>query len=205
MATLALVLGLLYVVAVFAVHPLLLQRRTGHSAWAPSMGATRWEKAANVLFLVGCGLDVANPALAVAGVVRPATLPVPDAAVTSAAVTGYAVALALSVLAQRVMRESWRTGIDPLRRTPLVTSGPFRVIRNPTYTALVACSVTLALLVPTLLGALAVVTCLVALQVQTRLVEEPHLRRVHGEAYRRYAARVGRFLPGIGQLPAGAD
>ena len=33
-----------------------------------------------------------------------------------------------------------------------------------------------------------------------RFVEEPYLRRAHGEAYRAYAARVGRFLPRIGRL-----
>ena len=31
-------------------------------------------------------------------------------------------------------------------------------------------------------------------------VEEPCLRRIHGDAYRRYAAGTGRFLPRIGRL-----
>lgn len=41
---------------------------------------------------------------------------------------------------------------------------------------------------------------MVALALQTRLIEEPHLTRVHGKQYTVYAARVGRFLPGIGRL-----
>ena len=46
---------------------------------------------------------------------------------------------------------------------------------------------------------------IVGLEIQVRLVEEPHLLRSHGESYRRYAERVGRFLPGVGRLtPAGA-
>ena len=40
----------------------------------------------------------------------------------------------------------------------------------------------------------------VALELQTRFVEEPHLRRVHGAAYAAYAAQVGRFVPRVGRL-----
>jgi protein-S-isoprenylcysteine O-methyltransferase Ste14 len=32
------------------------------------------------------------------------------------------------------------------------------------------------------------------------LAEEAYLARVYGDAYRAYARRVGRFLPGIGLL-----
>jgi protein-S-isoprenylcysteine O-methyltransferase Ste14 len=42
---------------------------------------------------------------------------------------------------------------------------------------------------------------LAGMQVQVRAVEEPYLSLAHGEAYARYAARVGRFLPGVGRIP----
>ncbi len=38
------------------------------------------------------------------------------------------------------------------------------------------------------------------MQVQVRAIEEPYLVRTHGAAYTGYAARTGRFLPGIGRL-----
>lgn len=57
----------------------------------------------------------------------------------------------------------------------------------------------LALLVPNVLALAMLVAFLASLQIQVRLVEEPYLRRVHGDAYQRYAARTGRFLPGIGR------
>jgi hypothetical protein len=73
-------------------------------------------------------------------------------------------------------------------------------MRNPTYTSLLANSLALRLLVPTPAALAAAVVCLSALQMQTRRVEEPHLHRVHGEHYHRYAGRVGRFLPTIGRI-----
>ncbi|MDQ2880912.1 MAG: isoprenylcysteine carboxylmethyltransferase family protein [Actinomycetota bacterium] len=201
MAALALSLGLLYPLIVFLVQPVLLRRRTGSSAWLASLGATRWEQAANLLFLLGCGLDLGNPALVLTGVVHPVVLPGQHIIVILTATVVFTAGLALAVISQWVMGEAWRTGIDPQHPTRLITSGPFRLVRNPTYTSLLACSLTLGLLVPTVLAAAGVVVCLSALQVQTRLVEEPHLRHVHGQAYQRYAAHVGRFLPAVGQLP----
>ena len=58
----------------------------------------------------------------------------------------------------------------------------------------------LAVMVPNLVSLAALLLAVVALALQVRAVEEPYLRRVHGSAYLRYAARVGRFLPGLGRL-----
>ncbi|MDQ3762182.1 MAG: isoprenylcysteine carboxylmethyltransferase family protein [Actinomycetota bacterium] len=203
MAGLALTLGFLYVLIVFVAQPVLLHQRTGHSVWLATLGSTKWERAANLLFLLGCGLDLANPALAIANILHPVTLPSPHVT-TTVAIAMFTASLVLVVISQWVMGDAWRTGIDPGHPTKLVTSGPFRLIRNPTYTSLLACSLAIGLLVPTVLALAAMLICLAALQVQTRLVEEPHLRRVHGEAYQRYAARVGRFLPWLGRLPGRA-
>jgi protein-S-isoprenylcysteine O-methyltransferase Ste14 len=43
-----------------------------------------------------------------------------------------------------------------------------------------------------------------AIQMQVRAVEEPYLLRTHGDNYAAYAARVGRFLPGLGRLTPSA-
>jgi protein-S-isoprenylcysteine O-methyltransferase Ste14 len=64
----------------------------------------------------------------------------------------------------------------------------------------------LGLLVPNVLSVASVVLLLAALEIQTRLVEEPYLLRVHGESYGNWASRTGRFLPRVGRLanrPAG--
>jgi protein-S-isoprenylcysteine O-methyltransferase Ste14 len=102
--------------------------------------------------------------------------------------------------AQLAMGDSWRAGVDPDERTTLVTSGPFGWVRNPILSCVLITCVGLFAMVPTVVGFLGLAAVTLANQLLVRLVEEPHLRRVHGERYLRYAASVGRFLPGIGRL-----
>lgn len=102
--------------------------------------------------------------------------------------------------AQMAMGASWRIGVDQSERTALVTSGPFGWVRNPIFTAVLVTLLGLALMVPNLVALIGWALALSGIQTQVRLIEEPHLHRVHGEPYDRYAARVGRFLPGLGRL-----
>lgn len=92
--------------------------------------------------------------------------------------------------------------VDPDARLALVTRGPFRWVRNPILTGTGTTVLGLALLTPNLVSVAAVAAVLASHQVLVRLVEEPYLERVHGAAYRDYAARTGRFVPGIGRLRA---
>jgi protein-S-isoprenylcysteine O-methyltransferase Ste14 len=102
--------------------------------------------------------------------------------------------------AQLAMGKAWRIGVDPGERTDLVTGGPFALVRNPIYAGMIPFFAGIAFLVPNAVTIAGAVLLVVALELQTRLVEEPYLRRVHGAAYADYAARVGRFLPGVGRL-----
>jgi protein-S-isoprenylcysteine O-methyltransferase Ste14 len=56
------------------------------------------------------------------------------------------------------------------------------------------------LLTPNVVALVGFAGLFVALEIQTRLVEEPYLLRTHGESYATYARRVGRFVPGLGRL-----
>jgi protein-S-isoprenylcysteine O-methyltransferase Ste14 len=126
--------------------------------------------------------------------------------VTSLHVAGIALAGAAGIavfLAQLGMGESWRIGVREEERTDLVTGGWFSLCRNPIYTSMIIGWLGLALLVPTWLGFVAVAVIALGLELQVRLVEEPYLTRTHGDEYRAYAQRVGRFVPGVGRLPAG--
>jgi protein-S-isoprenylcysteine O-methyltransferase Ste14 len=98
------------------------------------------------------------------------------------------------------MGESWRIGIDEGERTTLVTDGPFALVRNPIFAAMIPATLGLLLMVPNVVAAAGLVALTVALQLQTRVVEEPYLLRAHGDPYAQYAARVGRFIPGVGRI-----
>jgi protein-S-isoprenylcysteine O-methyltransferase Ste14 len=101
------------------------------------------------------------------------------------------------------MRSSFRIGVDDAEQTELITDGPFAVVRNPIYSAMLPAVLGLVLLTGNAGGIAGFALLVVALELQTRLVEEPYLLRVHGQAYASYAARVGRFLPGAGRLARG--
>lgn len=105
----------------------------------------------------------------------------------------------LMLAAQLGMGASWRVGIDEAARPGLVTGGLYRVCRNPIYLALFLVLTGMLLLLPTLISACASLGVWFCIRTQT-LHEEQYLLRTYGDEYRHYAARVGRFLPGLGRL-----
>lgn len=162
--------------------------------------ATPLERFAGTLFVTGLVLGALAPTLALLDVLDPVA-PL-DGTV------GHAIGIVLAVAgviltfgAQLAMGDAWRIGVDPEERTQLVTAGPFRLVRNPIYSAMIPTVFGLALMVPNVLAIAAFAVLVTALELQVRLVEEPHLLRVHGESYAEYAAQVGRFAPGVGLLP----
>lgn len=123
---------------------------------------------------------------------------IPEWRAALGALLGFAGA-ALVMVAQAQMGASWRIGIDDAP-TELVVRGLFRFVRNPIYSGAGLASIALFVGSPspwTLGGAL---LALVLMSVQARL-EEEHLLEIHGDVFRAYASRVGRFVPGLGRLP----
>jgi protein-S-isoprenylcysteine O-methyltransferase Ste14 len=107
--------------------------------------------------------------------------------------------LALLVVALLDLGVSWRIGIEEGSRSGLVTSGLYRFCRNPIFAAILIMVAGYALLLPTRLSLLLLVGAFIGIR-QQALAEEAYLLRTHGDAYRAYARRVGRFLPGVGKL-----
>jgi protein-S-isoprenylcysteine O-methyltransferase Ste14 len=201
MAVLALGLLVAWLVIVAGIRGYVQIRRTGEAglAFRDATGSPQWWS--RVVTTIGLVFAFAAPIGELAGLPAVSWL---DTAIVDAIGVALAVAgIGATVAAQWAMGESWRGDVDPDARTPLVTTGPFRVVRNPILTATVVTAVGIALIVPNLLAALMLVAFVLGLQVQVRLVEEPYLLRVHGEAYRRYGQATGRFVPWLGRFPRG--
>ncbi|WP_371786528.1 methyltransferase family protein [Streptosporangium subroseum] len=120
-------------------------------------------------------------------------------------ITAAGVALAFlgclgTLAAQLAMGTSWRVGVNTGERPALVTRGPFRLVRNPIFTLMIAAAAGLVVLVPNVIALAGFAALLTAIHLQVRRVEEPYLQRVHYPSYQHYAGQVGRFLPGIGRL-----
>jgi protein-S-isoprenylcysteine O-methyltransferase Ste14 len=191
-----LVFGLFAVCLRVAIH----YRRTGESGLRGLTG-----RPGSIEWLAGVGFGMAIALGVAASVLASNDVAEPIGALdtTPVHVIGlvlYAVGLASVLVAQGTMGGSWRVGVDPGERTELVTDGPFSIVRNPIYTAMLTTVLGLVLLAPSVVALLSLALLSISLELQTRVVEERHLLRVHGERYREYAGRVGRFLPGLGRL-----
>jgi protein-S-isoprenylcysteine O-methyltransferase Ste14 len=105
-----------------------------------------------------------------------------------------------SILAFVFVGKGTAAPFDPPRR--LVTTGPFRFVRNPIYIGAIAALGGAALYygsVGLLLYALALA---VGFHVLVLFYEEPVLRRTFGSEYDDYCRRVGRWLPQMSRQSA---
>jgi protein-S-isoprenylcysteine O-methyltransferase Ste14 len=198
-ARLALPVLLLAFVATLMVWPVVrLRRETGAQAITLHRAATREERVVALAFLaIQMGVLLLAAAYAAFGPGAVGAWPAHARLVWTG--IGLAVAgLLLVAVAQRQMGASFRIGIDE-ERTVLVETGLFRAVRNPIFSGLLVALAGVALIVPSVWSIALWVAALLTIGRQTRL-EERHLLAMHGDAYRRYAARTGRFVPGVGRL-----
>jgi protein-S-isoprenylcysteine O-methyltransferase Ste14 len=197
-----LAIGLLigFGVLAFGVRIGIQLRRTGKTGvigLREGAGAADW--VSGILFVGGMAMGAISPILVLGDDLG--TIDTLDVDALNVIGIVLAVAGGLAVFgAQLGMGESWRIGVSDEERTDLVTGGWFSLCRNPIYTSMIVGWLGLALLVPTWLGFTAAAVITAGLELQVRFVEEPHLVRTHGDEYRTYALRVGRFVPRIGRL-----
>lgn len=200
MPLLALWLCGVWFLSLFVFRSFLQWRRTGSTGVKGlhgSFGSTEWFAG----ICAGAGLLLAplTPMATLYGwpggalVVEHTSLHALGAALASLGILG-------ALAAQLRMGDSWRVGVDDAERTALVTGGLFAFVRNPIFSFIGVSLLGFVLLVPSLFSAATLVLTFVGIQLQVRAVEEPYLRAQHGEAYARYASRVGRFVPALGKL-----
>jgi protein-S-isoprenylcysteine O-methyltransferase Ste14 len=200
MAAAALVLYGISLTLTFGVRIAVQWRRTGSTGvHGLPAGAGGMEWVAGGFFICGLVLGAAAPVLTLLDVLEP--IPALDGDLGH--IVGLVLAAGGVVLtfgAQLAMGNAWRIGVDPEERTELVVDGPFGLVRNPIYSAMIPTVLGLVLMVPNALALAAIVALVAGLELQVRAVEEPYLLRTHGDEYASYAARVGRFVPGLGLL-----
>ena len=182
MPLLSAALLLAFLVVVFPLRS--LRRRVqfgsaGRAAYSRKRPPAWW--LADLLFLAGFGVVLASPVLLVA--TDTMLLFDPEPAISATVTVGVLLATCLSVWSQETMGAAWRPDIGPADHAALVTSGPFRYVRNPNYVAMMAAALCATLLTPTLTGFAGVLVLPAGLAL-TASAEERRLLRGYGNSYR---------------------
>ena len=99
----------------------------------------------------------------------------------------------LAVAAQFGMGRSWRIGFRENDESALVSTGLYRLSRNPIYVGMIGAMIGIFLIVPNAVTLALLIATWVATSVQIKL-EEEFLSRRHGAAYETYRAQTRRWL-----------
>ncbi|HUW02600.1 MAG TPA: isoprenylcysteine carboxylmethyltransferase family protein [Acidimicrobiales bacterium] len=90
---------------------------------------------------------------------------------------------------------------EPTSRAILRTTGPYRFVRHPIYSGVLALAAAIALTSGSWAHVAAFVALVIVLAVKARFEERLLVRRFEG--YATYAAGTGRFVPGVGRGVSG--
>ena len=193
---LALILLAIFYAVAFGLRTWQHLRATGSTGFrgiSGRPGSVEW--LGGVFFAAGIALSLAAALGEAAGWVPPLWEPGSATTVVGSVVT--LTGIAATYVAQVSMGDSWRIGVQEGERTRLVAEGPFAVVRNPIFSCMLLTAAGLVVLMPNSLSVASFLALLIAVDLQVRFVEEPYLLRIHGQQYRDYCSRVGRFLPGM--------
>lgn len=200
MPRLALAICLLWFVSLFVFRSILQWRKTGSTGikgFHGRVGSLPWF--AGTTASLGLVLSPLAPVAVLLDWPGAALIPVG----TPVHLVGALLALVGTggaLVAQLSMGDSWRVGVDEAETTRLVTDGLFGWVRNPIFSFMCVSIAGLVLLVPSAFAGVAALLTFVGIELQVRGVEEPYLMGTHGRDYADYAARVGRFVPGLGRF-----
>ncbi len=202
MPELAIVAWFVYFSLAFGYRSYVQLRTTGRTGFVGFGGARALsERTAGALFVMALLLGLIAPLVALFSPEHAlGTLLDTSPGLTIAGGLLFALGLSTTLLAQWAMGRAWRIGVDASERTDLVVAGPFTLVRNPIFSAMLITAAGLVGLCPSWLALGAFAALGLALELQVRWVEEPYLRCVHGKAYAEYARTTGRFVPGFGLL-----
>jgi protein-S-isoprenylcysteine O-methyltransferase Ste14 len=112
----------------------------------------------------------------------------------SVGLTFVAIGFALAALSVRRFRLAGTSVVPGQPSTALVVEGPYHVTRNPIYIGFVLVYFGLAVMLTSVWVLLLLIPVLIVLQRSVVKPEEDYLERQFGEDYRKYKARVPRWL-----------
>ena len=92
------------------------------------------------------------------------------------------------------MGDAWRVGVRVDEKTPLVTTGPYQLIRHPIYSFQCLILVGVFLLAPSPMMLFVILAHLYLVWLKIR-DEESHMAQLHGPLYKEYALRTGSLWP----------
>jgi protein-S-isoprenylcysteine O-methyltransferase Ste14 len=102
--------------------------------------------------------------------------------------------IAITLVAQMQMGRSWRIGVDQKERTDLKVGGLYSKSRNPIYLGILIYWLAICICFPHPAMWLCAIVCWVSIEVIVRKIEEPYLRKVHGDAFEDYYRGSNRYL-----------
>jgi len=109
----------------------------------------------------------------------------------------FALSLALFYRTHRDLQQFWSVTLEIRETHRLVTSGVYRYVRHPMYAAFFLWGLAQALLLPNWIAGPAGIAGFGTLFCFRLRREEQMMEATFGDAYRAYAARTWRVLPGI--------
>jgi protein-S-isoprenylcysteine O-methyltransferase Ste14 len=156
-------------------------------------GSAARDRATRVLIAITVGTAIGLAAL----IASRATAPWSAGPYRTAGVIVMWLGLAIRVWAIAALGRAFRTTVEVDPEQPIVSTGPYRWIRHPSYSGLLLIVIGFGLAAGSWL-ALAVCVALPLPAVLRRIhVEEAELTGVLGDRYRAYQAQTKRLIPGI--------
>ncbi len=137
-------------------------------------------------FALGCLLSLIIP-------IGP-RLASPNGSALAVGLTFVVLGFALASLSARAFHRAGTEVVPGRPATTLVTTGPYKITRNPIYIGMVLVYFGLALIMTSIWVLLLLIPVLMILQQGVVLQEETYLKRRFGQAYRKYQAHVPRWL-----------
>jgi len=99
----------------------------------------------------------------------------------------------LSILALVAMKNSWRVGIKYQQKTDLVSSGIYRISRNPYFLSYSVLILGYILIFPSMI-LIGLLILLATVFHKMILEEEKYLESIHGDKYLDYKRKVNRYI-----------